>query len=409
MGPQDNPEIALVSTMSESDKIFISIASYCDPLLVVTIRDAIANAKHPERLRFGVVEQEEFAKRMTLENEAAKHMVRYIGVDPWQSRGACWARALANTLHEGEEWFLQIDAHMHFESDWDTKLLQSVDLCEGLSRHARVLLTCYPNHFEWEGEIARVQTVTQKVLMHVLAEGAEFKDDDPVLMFRSIPVEVDHPVRGFHIAAGCLFGSARFLQEVPYDAQLYFHGEEQSLAVRAHTKGWDIWHPPAMPLYHYYDLQPERNERTKHWDESQNNQRAKKHWEFEQSARKRLRSLLVEGKDLGVYGLGNVRDIASFAALSGIDYTHQKIMDRARRGLAQQLEPFNTSSQEVAMNHINIDGKEYDPSQFNEQAKSSLQLLLATDQRIRELERDLVIARTARDAVAQALQANLPK
>ena len=75
--------------------IFISIASYCDPLLIHTIQDAIQKAEKPENLHFGVVEQQVHEKRLTLANETARQMVRYIGVAPEESRGVCWARSLA--------------------------------------------------------------------------------------------------------------------------------------------------------------------------------------------------------------------------------------------------------------------------------------------------------------------------
>ncbi len=37
--------------------IFISIASYCDPLLGFTMERAWKQARWPEQLRFGIVEQ----------------------------------------------------------------------------------------------------------------------------------------------------------------------------------------------------------------------------------------------------------------------------------------------------------------------------------------------------------------
>ena len=155
--------------------IFISIASYCDPLLIHTIQDAIQKAEKPENLHFGVVEQQVHEKRLTLANETARQMVRYIGVAPEESRGVCWARSLANTLYEGEEFFLQIDAHMLFEQDWDTQFIRQLGICQ--RTNPKSLLTCYPNHFEWVDGIPTAKSVTQKVLAHVLKEPAALEAD----------------------------------------------------------------------------------------------------------------------------------------------------------------------------------------------------------------------------------------
>ena len=71
-------------------KIFIQIASYRDPQLVPTIDDCIANAKHPENLRFCVAWQH------GIEENLDKYLndSRFIILDiPYQdSKGACWAR-----------------------------------------------------------------------------------------------------------------------------------------------------------------------------------------------------------------------------------------------------------------------------------------------------------------------------
>ena len=58
-------------------------------------------------------------------------------------------------------------------------------------------------------------------------------------MFEGVGVEVDTPVAGFHVAGGCVFAPGRIVNEIPYDPLLYFHGEEQALALRAWTRGWD--------------------------------------------------------------------------------------------------------------------------------------------------------------------------
>jgi hypothetical protein len=36
------------------------------------------------------------------------------------------ARSIASKLWEGEEFYLQIDGHLHFVQDWDEKLLAMV-------------------------------------------------------------------------------------------------------------------------------------------------------------------------------------------------------------------------------------------------------------------------------------------
>jgi uncharacterized protein involved in exopolysaccharide biosynthesis len=58
---------------------------------------------------------------------------------------------------------------------------------------------------------------------------------------------------------------------------------------------------------------------------------------------------------------------------------------------------------------IKIDDKDYDLDSLSAEAKAQLEMLAATDQKMRELQRDMAIAQTARNAYARALAELLPK
>jgi len=61
------------------------------------------------------------------------------------------------------------------------------------------------------------------------------------------------------------------------------------------------------------------------------------------------------------------------------------------------------------MPNIKIDDKEYDLDSLSDDAKAQLEMMIATDNKIRELQRDLAIAQTARVAYSRALNDALPK
>ena len=64
---------------------------------------------------------------------------------------------------------------------------------------------------------------------------------------------------------------------------------------------------------------------------------------------------------------------------------------------------------ELNMPTIKIDDKDYDLDQVSTEARQQLEMLAATDAKLRELQRDLAIAQTARNAYARALSELLPK
>lgn len=61
------------------------------------------------------------------------------------------------------------------------------------------------------------------------------------------------------------------------------------------------------------------------------------------------------------------------------------------------------------MPNITIDDKNYEFDSLPEEVKAQINMLLATDQKLNELQRDLAIAQTARAAYARALSEVLPK
>ncbi|RZJ10831.1 MAG: glycosyltransferase [Rubrivivax sp.] len=308
------------------DTIFISIAAYCDPLLAFTITSALAQASRPERLVFGVVEQQMPEAHAQLPAACASQ-VRRVHIHPLEARGPCWARAIAMSLYQGEHWFLQIDSHMWFEPGWDERLLHWGERCAALN--PRSLISTYPNAFTMQGGEPVAQIVGPELLAFVVRGDQQFHPDHPVLMFEAVPVPGREPLPAIHVGGGCLFGPGRIVQEVPYDPFLYFHGEEQAFALRAWTRGWDMFQIPGLPIYHQYVS--DDSVRPLHWSPELDAQRQVRSAQMTEAANRRMAALLWEGADLGAYGLGTARSLADYAAFSGIDYSARQIRPQATK------------------------------------------------------------------------------
>jgi hypothetical protein len=310
-----------------NDTIFISIASYCDTQLTTTVADCIAKAKYPDRLRFGIMEQEVPEKRFVIPPEYKK-IIRYTGVMPAESRGLCWARALGMAMYYGEDWFFSIDAHMVFEQNWDEFYIRKAQECMKFSN--KPIITSYPCLYRLvDGK--PVLDIERGVKAHVINFDCPFEivfnPSNYTILAKAITVDTDEILPGFGMACGCIFTLGKYVYEIPYDPQFYFEGEEQAMALRAYTHGWDIFHVPNMPIYHLM----ERETRTSHWDGEPDKQRPEHWWEFKTRAMERL-TQLVKYEDLGVYSLGTKRTLKEYAEFCGLDYENNVIGEKARRG-----------------------------------------------------------------------------
>jgi Glycosyltransferase (GlcNAc) len=329
--------------------IFVSIAAYCDPVLPYTLRRALQQAKWPEQLHFGVVDQSLAAAalpNLPVARELAPARLSYVTLDPLQARGPCFARALGMGLYEGEDWFFQIDSHMDFDLHWDETLLRQAELLMAQRSPAAVaagqgiVISSYPDAFTLEGGTPlRIATSPTKILHHVVKPGTTFEAGHLVLGFEAHPLDSTTALPGFHLGAGCLFAPGSIVGQFPYDPFLYFHGEEQAYAARLYTHGWDMFHMPGLPIYHLYRTpeaaaNPEQA-RPLHWDAVHDEQRQVRWWLLDQRARQRVTALLSPpapgqpSNALGVYGLGTVRSLAEFAAFSGLDYANRALLPRA--------------------------------------------------------------------------------
>jgi hypothetical protein len=133
-------------------KIFIQIASFCDPQLVPTIKDMLANAKYPKNLVFAIARQFNPEDGFdNLDEWRDDKRFKILDIPHTDSKGVCWARNLTQQLYKGEKYTLQIDSHMRTIKDWDDILIKMI---KGLQKdgYKKPLLTGYVPSFDPEND-----------------------------------------------------------------------------------------------------------------------------------------------------------------------------------------------------------------------------------------------------------------
>jgi hypothetical protein len=302
------------------EMIFVSVAAYRDDDLWPTLADCVARAARPDRLHLAVLEQRAEPSAPDPVVVGAVAQFSYLHLHPRYSRGPCWARSLITTYLRDEAYFLQIDSHMRFDPGWDERLVAAL---QAVGQHnPRALISTYPCAFEFVAGEAVKRSMPGQALVLRPSPQAAFTPDSPVLPFHAVPTVSAGALPGYHVGAGCLFAPSSLVREVPVDPWLYFHGEEQNLAVRAWTHGWDIWHEPDLPIYHLYHS---GQQRPVHWDADDDADRETRWWALDQQAKARMRDLLFERRHLGAYGLGRSRTLEDFCQASGIDYLNRSL------------------------------------------------------------------------------------
>ena len=294
-------------------RIFISIASYRDPELQCTIKSAIENANNPDNLYFGVVHQGVDSELFDI--DSVKNM-SLIKMHPKEAKGAGFARAKAMELYAGQEYFLQIDSHTRFVPGWDAISIDQLNRAKNISGHSRVLLSYFPAPYEPErnGGMFLVKNnpkiksypTRQRILLNKrkqwTAERFEFESKLK-----------ENPELSETVLGGFMFSDGLIVNEVPYDSEISFFGEEVCFAMRSWTRGWDIYSPSKNIVYHFYS----RGGYSKIWKDR--NLRGISWKEIEEISYNKQKRILC-GEEEGVFGAGSVRTLAEYEIFTNTNF-----------------------------------------------------------------------------------------
>lgn len=319
-----------------NEKIFIQIASYRDRLLWKTIEDCISKASNPELLTFGICWQhgpndEWDSDKSRWETDSR---IRILDIPSDQSKGCCWARnMIQKNLYRGEEYTLHLDAHMKFAHGWDHKLLhifksiqdngikKPIITTYGNSLHDDYLeynIGCVLNHDMWQRGGALITTP----IPWGRASEFNWKEHDHYKNLSAQEAFINYlyvPARFFSAHYAFTLGS--HVLEVPHDPDMYFVGEEISLAVRSFTHGYDLFHPIENIIWHQWRTDFRDHE---HWKEHKN------WWDQDQISKERLNVLLGykvnNSIDFGEYGLGTIRSIKEYENFAQICFKDRAVV-----------------------------------------------------------------------------------
>lgn len=297
--------------------IFISVVAYRDPQLESTLRSAIENAAFPEALKFGIVNQD--VKKV---DYSFLSNYSLITISPQHAKGVGFARAKAMDLYCEEDYYLQVDSHTQFSKNWDIKCIDQLKLAQDISRNKNVILSSYPAPYSLDGDKPFIHTVsTEEYPVEPTKQKVWLRTDDQWSALR-LPFDdlsYTFPEESTTVLGGFIFANGNIVKEIPYDPDMSFFGEEICFAMRAWTRGWDIYSPSVNIVYHFY----RRHGFKKIWSDEV---RREKNWDQLQEISKNKQARVLCGVEEGTYGAGSVRTLKEYEDFTGFNF--KKIYDR---------------------------------------------------------------------------------
>jgi hypothetical protein len=319
-----------VRPQMRKNKIFISVASYRDEQCLTTIKNIAENADHPENLVIVVCQQNSVIDKDCLgwctsdKTHPTCPATKIERLSFVSARGPTWARWRIQQRWDGEEYYLQVDAHTRMVKGWDTILKDQLSRCPS----DKPVLTQYPLEYDIVNGKGRGDPVREKWQTDKLRSGLyvqKFDDPDGFYRIQSEYTEErkSTPFPATCWAAGFSFSRGEFFWEVGYDpyTPFLFFGEEMDIAARGWTWGWDFFSPSETVIFHNY----KREHRSTFWENPLQ-------WPLEILSRFRIYVRLGYLKpsqipkkyqfilhDIDAYPLGTVRTLKEYQRMANFD------------------------------------------------------------------------------------------
>lgn len=284
-------------------QIFIQIPAYRDRELLPTLEALFSTAARPDELRVVLCWQFSNDEAWLAGEFKRWPQVQVIPVRAEDSAGVNWARHLMSQAHDGEPYILFLDSHHRFVPGWDELALSMHRELEEAGVEKPILTAYLPPYEPANDPAGRTSTVF-RIGLNERREGLAF-----VLRGASVPnwQSLQAPVPAHFASLHFLLARSAFLHDVPVDPELYFFADEIAIALRAFTRGYDLFHPHRMVGWHLYD----RSLRVTHWTDHPE-------WRQQNAASILRLAALYRGECRGEFGIGEARSVRDFEDRAGV-------------------------------------------------------------------------------------------
>ncbi len=254
-------------------KIYVSIASYRDPLVQSTIDNLFITSSGSHVINVGVFVQEFSTDPISITNTYGGK-VNYESKLPGCVFSVSKCRSLANKwLDESYDYVLQIDAHSRFENNWDDILVKEHKKTEQRTDSNVLFSTYLPGWtpflkellFSYDASVISNVNYNNKVAKKSLFDTYE------LVPYLEVQMRDNYlSTKNWYTCGHFIFGPAKYFLDVVQPSWILFWGEELYHSLMAFTNGWDVYVPYNLPVRHMYP-QDVKNDMVlnKLWDDFQ--------------------------------------------------------------------------------------------------------------------------------------------
>lgn len=297
--------------------IFVQIASYHDFELGKTIMHAVKQSSKKHDIHFGIFNcyyQNNDIYIPKIDN------LKIIEKQAPDGIGVGRSRNIANSLYDGQDYYLQIDSHTRFKQDWDEFLISQIKGYQKIGIK-KPLLTTYPGTYRYNDNLEEIIDWGDNVSAIYLADNPEQFKDTLIPGQRAIPTE--GTILNKSISAGFIFTIGEFA-DTDFNDKVAFWGEEIFIAAQSWTREFDLLIPSIQQIFHLYydsDSRMQKSARRHIWKDFPELFGA-----MDAESKAEIKTIFKENI-IAKNALGLNRTLKEFEVYSGLDFTNRTIIE----------------------------------------------------------------------------------
>lgn len=301
-------------------KILVSMLAYREKDLLGAVRSLWDNAKYKENIIFSIVSEQ---SRDDLHPDLSfipESQLFYFKLDLSEYRGVMWSRWKTASVDVDYDYFFQTCGHNIFVKDWDEISISEFQKAEEMAGHSKVILTISGPEYAIADD-GRIMIDDVPSGRTINSYHRHINDDyTPGYGFPNIDWFHDDLLEpAVYWQGSYIFTHKSYLQEVPFDPDMSYHGEEIYLTVQSWCRGWRFWATPKIIYYHltvkkYPGEDEPRHVTHRPWADKNKDE----FWK--QSSRSMIRlNRLLSGELDGTYGNISRDQVLKFCEVSGLN------------------------------------------------------------------------------------------
>lgn len=240
--------------------IFVAMPSFPDTEVFNTLDSLYKNAKNPEDVHVGIhfsysnkkhlKELKNFISNNNnikiIEKRLKRNKAKNLG-----NLGTGISRCGSSSLYEGQDYFLQTDSHMIFDSNWDDFFIGLHKEAKEFTKNNKVVLTAYPGpHIYEEHFLSR----SSKPRYPTYIRNKMFSDTIPGWLDSYIDHVEDKFIPSSKTCGSFIFGDKEFAEYTGLEEYIYFIDEEAIQTMNLIWEGFSLVFPNVedLRLTHMY-------------------------------------------------------------------------------------------------------------------------------------------------------------